>query len=307
MPRKGEKSGVYIKCEYCGKEVYKTKSQYQKAVHHFCSNKCQKLLLHNETYENRKCIICGSSFNVPKLSSQQLCSVDCQKEWQKTRVGKLNPRCTCDEIPCDICGKEILVPQYKIKKGQKNFCSSKCQKIWYANEFSQNKKWKEECRIRSANLLRNNRWVNTKPQLIVNKWLDEMNIKYTNEKTLKYYSLDNYLDDYNLAIEVNGDFWHSNPTIYQDINKLFDVQKNRIPKDKAKRTYCFNKGVYILYLWEKDINNHSELCKNLIQLFIDNNGIIKNYNSFNYYLENGQILLNTNIVYPYFEKYITNA
>ena len=301
MPRKGEKSGIFIKCEYCGKEVYKTQSQFKKAIHHFCSNNCQKLQLHNDTYEERKCIMCETIFNVPKISTQKLCSTQCQKEWQKTRVGRLNSRCTREEIPCDTCGEMILVKQYKIHNGQKNFCSNKCRRIWYANEFSQNDEWKNECRIRSANLLKDCNYINTKPQLLINNLLDELGIKYTNEKAIKYYSLDNYLDEYGLAIEVNGDYWHSNPIRYLDYDKLNVVQKKRIPKDKAKRTYFNNKGIHILYLWESDIYKNIQLCQQLILLFIENKGIIENYNSFNYTLDKEKLLLNEKIIYPYFE------
>lgn len=40
-----------------------------------------------------------------------------------------------------------------------------------------------------------------------------MNIKYINEKTFKYYSVDNYLVDYNLIIEIMGDYFHANPIL----------------------------------------------------------------------------------------------
>lgn len=34
-----QKTGVYVQCEYCGKTVYKTQSQYKKRKQHFCSNR----------------------------------------------------------------------------------------------------------------------------------------------------------------------------------------------------------------------------------------------------------------------------
>ena len=41
LPKKGQKSGYNIECENCGKDIYQTKTQYNSAKHHFCSNKCQ--------------------------------------------------------------------------------------------------------------------------------------------------------------------------------------------------------------------------------------------------------------------------
>ena len=31
MAKKGERTGVYVNCEYCGKLVYKTQTNFQKA------------------------------------------------------------------------------------------------------------------------------------------------------------------------------------------------------------------------------------------------------------------------------------
>ena len=98
-----------------------------------------------------------------------------------------------------------------------------------------------------------------------------------------------------------GDYWHGSPIKYK--NKLNDVQRNRIGKDKAKHSYIkSNYGIEILYLWEDDIYNRLDLCRALIQLYISKKGLLKNYNSFNYYLsEDGNIILNSNIIKPYFE------
>lgn len=42
----------------------------------------------------------------------------------------------------------------------------------------------------------------TIPQKIVNNILNKNDINYINEKTFKYYSVDNYLIEHNLIIEV---------------------------------------------------------------------------------------------------------
>ena len=54
-----------------------------------------------------------------------------------------------------------------------------------------------------------------------------------------------------------------------------------------------------MYLWEYDIVHNTKLCEELIKLYIDNNGVLDDYNSFNYsYID--QLKLNTDIIYPYF-------
>ena len=309
MPRKGQKSGYTINCEYCGKEIYQTKTQYNRAKHHFCSNSCQKKFQHQELFEDRTCEICGDIFNVSKKSTQRFCSIKCQSKWQSTQIGDLNPRTNKIECLCDNCNSTIRIIPANYKRWTYHFCNDDCRKEWYSNVFSQSEEWVDASRIRGSELLKNREVTsNTKPQILINQLLDKMKISYINEETFKYYSVDNYLIDYNLIIEVMGDYWHSSPLKY-DLDNLNEVQKNRIPKDKAKHTYIKNSyNIEILYLWESDIYNNIDMCKNLIYEYINNNGILKNYHSFNYNINNKEIDLNKKIIYPLFEQNnITNA
>lgn len=300
MPAKGQLSGYFINCENCGEKIYQTKTQYNRAKHHFCSNKCQKEFQHKQTFEDRECEICGELFHVSKKSTQRFCSIECQGKWQSTQLGVLNPRSSKVWIECEYCGKKFLEKLYKTKNGQHNFCSVECRRSWYSNIFSQNEDWKEESRKRAVKMLEDKKVdTNTKPQQIINKILNDMDISYINEKGFKYYAVDNYLNKNNLIIEVMGDFWHCHPLKYDNSN-MRDIHKKRIPKDKAKHTYFKNNhNIEILYLWEDDIYNKIDVCKSLIIEYINNNGILKNYHSFNYHLENDELLLNDNIIIPY--------
>jgi hypothetical protein len=96
-----------------------------------------------------------------------------------------------------------------------------------------------------------------------------------------------------------GDFWHCNPIKYNKTN-MRDIQKKRIPKDKAKHTYLKNNyNIEVLYLWEDDIYNNFDVCKCLINKYINNNGVLENYHSFNYYLKDNDLILIDNIIIPY--------
>lgn len=300
IPSKGHLSGYFINCENCKKEVYKTKTQYNKAKHHFCSNKCQREFERKEKYENRKCEICEELFYVSKKSTQRFCSTECQRVWQTKQVGVLNPKFARKEIECEYCGKKYFIKKYKYESSEHKFCSNKCRQAWYAEIFSQDENWKEESKKRAVRILENKQLdTNTKPQQIINNMLDEMKISYTNEKGFKYYAVDNYLNNHRLIIEVMGDFWHCHPLKYSKIN-MRDIQKKRIPKDKAKHTYLKNNyNIEILYLWEDDIYNNLDVCKFLIDKYINSNGILENYHSFNYHLENDNLILNDNIIIPY--------
>lgn len=301
----GKKNGVFIKCDNCGKEIYRTQYQFNKAVRHYCCTKCQKEYEHNLTYEDRKCEICGNIFHTKKISTQRFCSNECQHKWQRTRVGELNPRYKRYVHHCDWCGKEVLLLECETKLFDHHFCGNECRVEWYNNVCTQTKEWSDESRKRVIKMRANNQMplTNTKPQQIINKILQRNNIIYRTEEPFIYYSIDNYLPDYNLAIEVMGDFWHSSPIKYPSYSELRDVQLKRIPKDKAKRTFMKNMfGIHILYLWESDINNNYDLCEELIKLYILSSGLLDNYNSFNYHIDNGKLKINTDIIYPYYEK-----
>ena len=140
----------------------------------------------------------------------------------------------------------------------------------------------------------------TKPHVLVDNIIDLIGVSHIDEYNIEYYSVDIYLPENNLMIEVMGDYWHTNPlSKYREPKNK--PQKDRIPKDKAKHTYVKNKfGIEILYLWESDIMNYPDLCKELIKLYIKNNGVLEDYNSFNYYMYDDKIELSDIIVKPLF-------
>lgn len=221
------------------------------------------------------------------------------------------------KVCCDNCGKEFdRIPSltHNInKQGENhNFCCRKCyyefRKNYYIGDrlYNTGKKMNEDfCnKVREATLKQYQDGIldrQTTPQKIINNILLKNNINYINEKVFKYYSVDNYLTDYNLIIEVMGDYFHVNPFIYKDINTINDMQKKDIDRDKRKHTYIKKyHDIEILYLWETDIKNDTLLCENLIKKYIESNGKLKEYNSFNFSFYNDILKLNEKIVKPYF-------
>jgi hypothetical protein len=247
-----------------------------------------------------------------KAHKQSFCSMECQSKWQaECLVGENSPSFNNDipleerYVNCDWCKQKTLVYSlYKLKQieeeGSKHFCSVECRREWYAKEWSQSEEWKLESAERSVKMLEDGVFgIESEAQRKVNSFLNDLNIKYTNEYNCKYVSIDNYLLDYNLMIEVMGTFWHTDPRIYNEIN--YQNQVDRIKNDKIKSTYIKNNyGINILYLWEEDITNDEELCKNLILSYIQNNGKLDNYHSFNYFYD-GSLHLNDELITPYME------
>ena len=111
------------------------------------------------------------------------------------------------------------------------------------------------------------------------------------------YSIDNYLAEYHLVIEVMGDYWHGNPLKF---DKLNDLQIKNTIRDKSKNTFIKRYyGINILYLWENDILENPDLCVLLIKSYISNNGALENYHSFNYILQDDVLVLNSQPIQSY--------
>lgn len=237
--------------------------------------------------------------HVSKLSAQRFCSESCQHEWQKTRVGNLNPKYNHIEYICDWCGASFLDKLYKNNIQQHHFCCTECRQSWYANVWSQQPDWRNESRLRAAGMLANNAITQTRPQVIVNKLLEDLGIKYENEKQFGYYSVDNYLPSHNLIIEVMGDYWHCNRKIYDSIK--YDVQKEAIRRDKSKHTYLKKyHNIEVLYVWESDINSNPDLVKALISQYVNSGGNIINYHSMNYIInDSGCLEAAPDIIIPF--------
>lgn len=300
---KSKQTGMDIKCDNCGKIFYRRQyhidRQKNKGENNFCCIQCQKEYLHKQRFEFRQCETCGKQFEVSKLSSQRFCSDKCQIQWQTTQTGELNSRFTSVLMPCTYCGKQHYVKPYKLNEQENFFCSKKCRQAWYAEVYSQREEWKNESRRRILNQFQNSCFdIETIPQKIVNDILDELGVDYYREKSFEYYAVDNYLLDYNLIIEVQGDYWHANPLKF-DTN-LTNAQYDRVNRDKSKHSYFKNQyNVEILYLWESDLKKHRDVCLELVKKYIFSNGILHNYHSFNYHMADNKLLLANNIIIPY--------
>lgn len=104
-------------------------------------------------------------------------------------------------------------------------------------------------------------------------FLDKLELNYIYQ--YKMVSIGRYLDfmltDYHVAIEIDGDYWHGNPKLYEekDLNK---TQKWSKKVDEMKNKWCSRNGVPLIRIWEKDINEHPE---NVLTFLKEKLGLLK--------------------------------
>jgi hypothetical protein len=299
--------GIDVECNNCGKIIKRKQSKYNGNA--FCCRECEIEYRHIQTHENRICPICNKTFETAKITKQIYCSLDCLNERQKRDpycCGEKNPNYRKDEpheAICEWCGETFKASPYKIKSENfAKFCSKKCSRAYYSQVWSQQESWKESRRLWAVEMLESGKISKTlsAPQVVINNLLNEMKINFINEKSFNFCAVDNYLTDYELVIEVMGTYWHCD-------NRKFDTvryknQKNRIKLDKIKKSYFFNNfNTSILYLWEKDIMSNPDLCEKLIKSYIDNKGLLRNYNSMNYIIKDNELELSKDILIPYMD------
>jgi very-short-patch-repair endonuclease len=82
------------------------------------------------------------------------------------------------------------------------------------------------------------------------------------EYPIEFYQVDFCFPDRKIVVEVDGDYWHCNPEIYNvPKNKQ---QKKVVDKDRREKTYLVNRGWTLIRFWEKDLNRDINSCVNKV-------------------------------------------
>jgi len=268
-----------IMCSNCGK-IFKRSQHWKDNKNRFCSKSCESEFREKESDDIRFCEFCQEEIHCKKGDKLRFCGYECQGKWQSEyRIGKnassYNFNIT-DEMRiknCEICGKEIFGTPKEFET--KKYCSDACK--------------------RSAT----NKTM-THPHKLTCSILDELEIIFDTEHKFGRFATDNFLLDFKYAIETMGSFWHCDIRLYKKPkSKLQEISFDR---DKRKNTLLKENGIPILYLWEYDLENNIEICKKLVQKFIKNNGVLNNYHSMNYDIQNEELKLNKLVLIPHFEK-----
>lgn len=90
-------------------------------------------------------------------------------------------------------------------------------------------------------------------------FLDRLGVEYVRQYEAKSIGrfFDFYLPRSNVVIEVDGDYWHGNPLIYEN-GPVNWTQRRAKAVDELKNRWAANHGIRILRVWEHDINNNAQ-------------------------------------------------
>jgi very-short-patch-repair endonuclease len=132
--------------------------------------------------------------------------------------------------------------------------SAKNRKIHGHTGHKHSEESKELMRQKTLERIKNNKFPqnDTLPSRELEKILKKNKVKYQKEYVLGAWSFDFCLIDANILIEVDGDYWHSNPKIYPNGPKTKTQKINRY-RDLKKNKFCEQNKHKLIRFWESDI------------------------------------------------------
>lgn len=249
-------------CKECGKKTKVLFYRKKLRVYHFCSTKCQK------KYKNDNiiniCQICKKEFlNFEKdVSFYGTCGnkkcIDNHHKNRKENIKK-NHWILSDKF------EEVILKRSKTRI----LNDKKFNRVYHAWNKGKTGIYSKESidKMRNAALkqLENHQFKKTYIEEKIENFLKTENINYIYSFILDQRQYDFYLPDFRLLIEADGDYWHGNPSIY---NNLTDRQLFKQKDDKIKDRIAKENGYRILRFWESDINNNFDLVKNKMNEFL---------------------------------------
>jgi len=122
---------ILVKCEYCGRLVYKWPRDLRRHKHHFCSRECFYAWKREHPTKPRnfkanllKCDYCGKEFYRPPSNvrgDHVFCSRECAINFRRVT------------LKCPVCGKAFVRLKSRVK-GKVSFCSRECMLKWNRGE-----------------------------------------------------------------------------------------------------------------------------------------------------------------------------
>ena len=282
-------------CKNCGKEFEK---RYSTENQEFCCRDCyweyrrkHKDDSYANVFENRKkesreirhCEMCGKEFVTYKKTKKRFCSDECRVKYQNTKefynkrmstmlsvYGKksIGNGVTAEKLEeyeknrkkkyQDLCDKSDLEMLEYLEKHVLLVRCKKCGKEFVTNNLSYLPYDKIHCKYCS------DAYKDYKPAIKIYELLDSLDIEYVkNDRQLIHpYELDVYIPSKKLAIEVNGNFWHS-----ELVGKDKEYHIN-----KTKR--CDEKNIKLIHIYEDEIANKWDIVKSRIMSMIGSNDTV---------------------------------
>lgn len=256
--------------KYGGSGIYKTQcfEKHLKKEHNISIN---DYFEHNHLCE---CGICGKKTKISKKGSnfyikEYACGrnpglLKWSRDAKMSRKGENNPmfnktpwnkglsKETSKSI--DNMAKKRTGKKHSIISRIKQSVAAKNRKVHGHTGCKHSKENIEKFRQNTLMMIKEGRYkhTNTMPMRVFRNFLNNKSIKYEEETILSCWSFDFYLQDYDVYIEIDGDYFHSNPKIYPYGPKTKTQKVNKYRDDK-KNKFCEENSIRLVRIWESEI------------------------------------------------------
>lgn len=169
-------------CKNCGESFTVPRSWMEKDefTGEFCEKDC--MYEHRTKKVERTCQYCGDPFRVQRSEVWRGHGKYCSRRCAYDGMG---PRGGSQIVECHYCGEEFREYNSRIEDGKGKFCDRECHDRHYAESTESGL------------------------EVTVQGELDRRGIRYQTQKKVGPWYVDLYLPEFDLIVEVDGDFWHS--------------------------------------------------------------------------------------------------
>jgi very-short-patch-repair endonuclease len=136
-------------------------------------------------------------------------------------------------------------------------------KIKQNNKLLTQKWWNNLNDEQKNSIIQKRKIVNSRLESKISEILMYLNIGFSTQKFINRFAYDFLINSTKILIEVNGDFWHANPDLYEPDfilhhpNKRISA-KDLWNKDLVKKINAEKEGYTVIYIWESEIRKKTD-------------------------------------------------
>jgi G:T-mismatch repair DNA endonuclease (very short patch repair protein) len=107
----------------------------------------------------------------------------------------------------------------------------------------------------------------------ITECLTQLGVNFERNFYINRNQYDFYIKNYNLILEIQGDFWHANPNIYKSDDVLMFPNTDGVKasdlwkKDEIKKKKAIDSGYNIDYIWENEIRKSENVIDLILPIF----------------------------------------
>lgn len=233
----------------------------------YCSVRCMKVGYAdrfsgknnpNFRHGNKQCVGCGKTLARNTKGERCVSCYSLAKNYKNPFDGKIHSEST----------RKLMVDHHWARTGWKGpfWGKKQSKKTRKAMGVARKRLWEEgtpeyrkkiiDALMRGVATQRSREY--TKPEMVVATELDKMGIEFDHNAPLYGKFFVDFLLPDKTVIEVFGDYWHGNRTVFASLTRTQEKQK---AKDRARVAYLTKCGHKVIVIWEKELKDNSQVVE----------------------------------------------